>query len=152
MDSFRKTFLQSLVTEAGADINDDIALSGDADSEKASFDAALNKGTPPDAFDTDPLGGSEGGGGQSDYIDTAKHWIHKLDQFAEELNGLDPNSLNSQLNEIDKEGSIFRGIVNDQSDDIVKVTEILKAMGEGIKGYIIGAKRKQREQNSQNNV
>ncbi len=150
MDSFRSAFLKTL-TEADIDINQDAALHTDPGSEKETFKTALDKGTPEDAFDVDPLGG-DGISGQSDYIETAKHWITKLDHFAEELNGLDGSSLNSQLNEIDKEGSIFRGIVNDQSDDIVKVTEILKAMGEGIKGYIIGAKRKTREMNNQQNV
>lgn len=145
MDKFQDFFLDSLVTEA-----DDPALNATPEDDEAAFAASMDKTADPKAFSTDPLSTTEPG--QSDYIETAKHWIHKLDQFSEELNGLDPGSLNSQLNEIDKEGSIFRGIVNDQSDDIVKVTEILKAMAEGIKGYIIGATRKQREMDSQRSL
>jgi hypothetical protein len=141
MDKFKTIFLRSLLNEA-----EETPIMPAED--ETAFNAALDKGTPPEAFDVQGLGGES----QSHYIETAKHWIHKLDQFAEELNGLNPNSLNTQLNEIDKEGSIFRGIVKDQSDDIVKVTEILKAMGEGIKGYIIGAKRQQAELQAQRTI
>ena len=140
MDSFYDTFKKTLLVE------DDIAPAGD----EAAFAASLEKGTDPTAFDVEGLGGANPG--QAQFIETAKHWIGKLEAFSKEINGLEPDSLNSALHNLDKEGSVFRGIVKDMSDDLVGVAETLASLSEQLKGYIIGAGKKQLELDSQRNV
>lgn len=84
---------------------------------------------------------------QQKYVDVAKQWIKKLDEFAEHLNGVDLEnglSLNGFFNEIDRQGSIFNGI-SKQSNQVVKIAEAIKTLSETLKGYIINSKTKARQ-------
>ena len=138
---FKQTFLNTLLSEA-----DDVALPPDHTSgDSEAFDAAMDKETPPGTFDVEPLEA----GGPLDYIETGKHWIHKLESIANELNDVNDESLNSQITKLDVEGSPFRGVEKTLSSDIVNVAEKLKSMAEQLKGYIIGAPKKQRELQTQ---
>lgn len=138
MSDFKRYFFGSLLSEAPKPELPADGASSDADA----FNAALEKGTPPDQFDTKPAEG----GSADDYVETAKHWIHKLQSFANEINGLDENSLNKQVNELDREGSPFMGIEKELSNDIVGVAETLAGMAELIKGHVIGVDKRRREQ------
>lgn len=133
---FRETFLRSLLSEADEPLPPDHS-SGDSEA----FNAAMDKDTPAGTFDVKPLEH----GGALDYIETGKHWIHKLESIANELNDVTPESLNSQITQLDVEGSPFRGVEKTLSSDIVGCAETLKAMAEQLKGYIIGAPKKHRE-------
>lgn len=144
IDSFHDIFKQSLLME------DDLDIKLDPQDDDAAFKASLDKGTPEDTFDVKGLGGDTPG--QADYINTAKEWIHKLDNFSNEINGLEPSSLNMSLHSLDQEGSVFRGVVKDMAADLVGVSETLKSLSEQLKGYIIGAGKKQQELDSQRNV
>lgn len=146
VDSFTEAFRQSLLTE---DDKLDVAQEPGV-SDAAAFAGTLDKSTDPAAFDVQGLGGSNPG--QAEFIETAKHWIIKLEGFSKEINGLEPSSLNSALHNLDKEGSVFRGIVKDMSADLVGIAETLAALSEQLKGYIIGAGKKQDELNAQQNV
>lgn len=137
MSDFKKYFFGSLLSEAPKP-----QMPADGTNDSAAFQAALEKDTPSDQFDTQPLDGNSAG----DYVETAKHWIHKLQSFANEINGLDENSLNKQINELDREGSPFMGIEKELSNDIVGVAETLAGMAELIKGHVIGVDKRRREQ------
>jgi hypothetical protein len=137
MSNFNRYFVGSLMTEAESGRG-----TAEPPSDADAFNAALDKDTPPDQFDTQPLEG----GGTADYVETAKHWITKLQTFANEINGLEENSLNTQINELDREGSPFAGIEKELSGDIVGVAETLAGMAELIKGHVIGVDKRRREQ------
>src|SRR4051812_29943367 len=117
VDSFTEAFRQSLLTE-----DDKLDIAQDPNvSDAEAFSSTLDKGTDPDAFDVQGLGGANTG--QAEFIETAKHWIMKLEGFSKEINGLEPSSLNSALHNLDKEGSVFRGVVKDMSADLVGIAE-----------------------------
>jgi hypothetical protein len=117
----------------------------DPEADKKAFDASLEPGTDGEKFET------EGAmvGVQSSYVKKAKSWVGKLEEFSTWLNAIDGNSLNKQLNEVDRPGSLFRGISRKASDNLVKIAGEIARLKEIIEGYVLGAPKKQREQEQQ---
>ncbi len=139
MDKFAKIFFNSLLHEATPQLPPE---------DEAAFNNALDKNTPPDTFDVQGAGVNN----QVDHIETAKHWIMELDTFAKKLNDTTPDSLNTFLNNVDREGSLFRGISKSQSDKIIDIAGSLRDLAEALKGHIIQAPKKQQEMQSQQNI
>jgi len=83
-------------------------------------------------FETQP----EMPGFQSRYVDKAKQWVSKLDDFADWLNGTEADSLNKQFVTLDREGSPFEGI-SSHSKKLTSIAEDLAALSETIKGVIL---------------
>ncbi len=82
-------------------------------------------------------------------LEIAKQWVDKIEKFKRFINGLDPTSLAVQLNKMDRDGSVFRGIVKQESKRLIKVAEGLGGFNEILKSYIIGAEKKARDLQAQ---
>lgn len=143
---FEKHFLRYLKEDASGEGEGEIQLSiDDIDSQDdAAWEGSLDSETDPEAFhidDNPELSFSEKN------INQAKEWIGRMETFSEWINGLDDGSLNAQIQGLDRDGSVFKGIVRSQERRIVGIAEDLKSLAEVFKGYVIGAKKKQREIN-----
>lgn len=82
-------------------------------------------------------------------LEIAKQWVDKIEKFKRFINGLDPTSLAVQLNKMDRNGSVFRGIVKQESKRLIKIAEGLGGFNEILKSYIIGAEKKSRDLQAQ---
>lgn len=82
-------------------------------------------------------------------IEVAKQWVVKIEEFKKFINGLEPDSLHTQINSMDRDGSVFRGIVKAEQKRIIKIAEALGGFNEILRSYIIGAEKKSRELNAQ---
>lgn len=82
-------------------------------------------------------------------LEIAKQWVDKIEKFKRFINGLDPTSLAVQLNKMDRDGSVFRGIVKQESKRLIKIAEGLGGFNEILKSYIIGAEKKSRDLQAQ---
>ena len=131
MSNFENLFKKILIERDGQ-----IDQVSDQQAFDKSFDPHGEVG--PDDFSTEPLMP----GFQSKYMDKAKTWISKLEEMANWLNGLEEDSLNKQFNKLDREGSVFEGI-SKNSAKLTAIAEDLKGLSEGIKGYVLGAEKKQ---------
>lgn len=160
-NSYSKYFKKTLLTEedrfprddedtrlsdeppAELDIEDQI---GNDEAESGAWEDTLDADTDPKEFETpeNPRIGLS-----KKAIETGKEWIETLYGFREWINGLSAESLNSELTNSDRDGSVFKGIVRSQSRRITKIAEELAALEEVLKGYIIQAPKKEREINKQ---
>ena len=67
-----------------------------------------------------------------------KDWINKIDQFKTDLNGLTPDSMNSQLNSSD-EDSLFAAIASTEGKHITRIAKDLSGLSEILKGYLLAS-------------
>ena len=119
--------------------------------------AGLDDGTPPEAFNDVP--DNPEGLGQANQVTDAtgklNHWIVKIEDFIEYLNGLSPESMNYELNRADC-SSIMADVQRSESKKISRVAQDLSSLSEALKQYLLGAERKAREAASnsapQNNI
>lgn len=140
-NDFKSLFLRLLKEDDGTDV--DVNLQ-DVPYEDDAWKDTLDPETDPSQFDV-PDNPSLSFNKVT--IDKAKQWIGKLEEFAEWINGLEEGSLNTQINNLDRDGSVFKGLVRSQEKRLVGIAEDCKAFAEVLKGYVIGAKKKQREIN-----
>ena len=70
--------------------------------------------------------------------------ISKIDEFVDFLNNESTDSVNKFVNEVDKEGSILKGI-SSETGKISTVAENLAALGEAFRTYILTGTRKEKE-------
>lgn len=114
------------------------------DQNQADFEASLDVGTDKEAFDVE--GGSQDAESFSNiYVKKCHHWVTKIEEFAEFLNGMGDNSLNKDLNEADRDGSVFKGITRKVGDNIAKTAGELTRLAEALKKVVTDAPKKQRE-------
>lgn len=113
-------------------------------SDEEAFDAALEPDTNPEDFSVEP---SAPGYAQK-YVEKAKGWIGKIDEFSDFVNGTETDSLNKQFIDLDYEGSPFEGI-SKASHTLTRIAEDLAALTETIKGYILTADKKEQQANAQ---
>lgn len=114
------------------------------DQNQSDFESSLEPETDKDAFDVD--GGSQDAESFSNiYVKKCHHWVKKIEDFAEFLNGMGDNSLNKDLNEADRDGSVFKGITRKVGDNIAKTAGELTRLAEALKKVVTDAPKKQRE-------
>ena len=120
-------------TEEGAVTHDDGNVETAADHPE---------GTPvPDNYDVEPAPvGSSGGDAGS-----LKEQIRKLDDFAEALNGVDGESLQKLVNDMDRPGSLFQGISRETSPEIIRIAGQVAELSEIIKGFVINSAKRSRD-------
>ena len=70
---------------------------------------------------------------------TLKDYIFQLEDFAEKINGLEGNSLQSLVSSLDRPGTPFDGISSRTKVDIVSVAETLLSISEKLKSFMINA-------------
>jgi hypothetical protein len=115
---------------------------GDAEAWKKS----LGPDTDPTAFDA--ASNPQPAISQQN-IEIAKQWVQRIEDFKKFINGLEPDSLAVQLNKMDRDGSVFRGIVKSESKRLIKIAEALGGFNEILRSYIIGSEKKARELQAQ---
>ena len=95
----------------------------------------------PDNYDVEPAPVSAPGGDAG----SIKNYIMKLDEFADSLNGVDSNSFQQMVTDMDRAGSLFQGISRETSSDIIKLAEQTRQLAEILKGFIINSAERQRD-------
>jgi len=116
------------------------------DDDSAAWQKSLDKGTDPKAFDTpdNPQHTVDTTG-----IQAAHEWIQKLEEMAHFVNGTGPESLNSQINQLEIKNSVpFRGIVRREEKRITKLAENLRGLAEVFKSVVITSEKKIKDVNS----
>ena len=116
-----------------------------SDQNQADFEDSLEPETDKRAFDVD--GGSQDAESFSSvYVKKCHAWVEKIEEFVHFLNGIDnPEALNTQLNNADREGSVLKGITRKVGDNISKTAGELSRLGQALNAVVIGAPKKQRE-------
>ena len=107
---------------------------------------SLDKGTNPKDFDTadNPQHEVDVSG-----ITAAHEWIKKLVEVAEFVNGTGPESLNSQINQLELKNSVpFRGVVRREEKRITKLAENLRGLAEVLKSVVITSEKKVKDATS----
>lgn len=129
------------VSEAANDITDT-----DENEDVAAWRRTLDDNTKPEDFD---VASNPKHSISKQNLEIAKQWVDKIEKFKRFINGLDPTSLAVQLNKMDRDGSVFRGIVKQESKRLIKIAEGLGGFNEILKSYIIGAEKKSRDLQAQ---
>lgn len=112
----------------------------DPEGDAAAYQKTLDKGTDPKAFDTpdNPQLAVDASG-----IEACRRWIEELKKMAEFVNGTTPESLNSQINQLELKNSVpFRGLVRREEKRIVKVAENLSGLIQVFQGVINSSEKK----------
>ena len=129
------------VSEAANDLTDT-----DENEDVAAWRRTLDDNTKPEDFD---VASNPKHSISKQNLEIAKQWVDKIEKFKRFINGLDPTSLAVQLNKMDRDGSVFRGIVKQESKRLIKIAEGLGGFNEILKSYIIGAEKKSRDLQAQ---
>lgn len=109
-------------------------------SDEEAWKRTLDKNTNPADFDaaTNPALKLDTEG-----VQKAREWIKKLEDMATFINGMDENSLNSQINALEMRNSIpFKGIVRRKEKQITDIAEKLRALAELFKTVVTGSQKK----------
>lgn len=93
----------------------------------------------PDAFDVEP--GASNTGYKAE-VAAAKQWIEEIDKFVKYLNDTATGSINRQVNVLDRDNSVFKGIASRISDKVARVSSDLAELKEIIAGFVIASDRK----------
>lgn len=133
------------VSEALDDTDTDTATATE-DEDTVAWRRTLDDNTKPEDFD---VASNPKHSISKQNLEIAKQWVDKIEKFKRFINGLDPTSLAVQLNKMDRDGSVFRGIVKQESKRLIKVAEGLGGFNEILKSYIIGAEKKARDLQAQ---
>jgi hypothetical protein len=73
---------------------------------------------------------------------TLKDYVIQLEEFAEKINGMEGDSLQSLVSKLDRPGTPFDGISSRTNSEIVRVAETLLSISEKLKSFIINAVKK----------
>jgi len=114
-------------------------------SDEEAFNNSFEDENNIDDFNTEPGGAA---GFESNYVEKAKEWISRIDDFSNWLNSTDGKSLSKQFNDLDRDGSVFQGI-SKASQTLIRISENLAALTKTIEGYVVQAPKKQREMQQQ---
>jgi hypothetical protein len=95
----------------------------------------------PDNYDVEPAPVTQPAGDTG----SVKNYIMKLDEFADNLNGVDSGSLQQMVTDMDRNGSLFQGISRETSTKIIKLAEQARELSEILKGFIINSAKRQRD-------
>ena len=138
MKTFTERFLQVLVTE-----QDEMELS---DAEAAANQ--LDPGTDPAMLDVDDVPAASvpapGDNPASElqkqqnaqYASQIEGWVEEVERFIDYLNGLGPDSLNSQINTAPCD-TIFDEISRSETKKIGRIAQDLRSLSESLKSYLI---------------
>jgi hypothetical protein len=141
--SFEKVFQHVLKEEVNPGVNPSVAPD---ESDSAAWERSLDQGSNPEDFASADNPNHQI---SSQNIQVAKNWVAKIEEFKKFINGIEPDSLHAQINKMDREGSVFRGIVKSEQRKIIKIAEALGSFSEILKSYIVSADKKARDLQSQ---
>tara|TARA_R110000851_G_scaffold165399_2_gene310363 strand:+ start:525 stop:971 length:447 start_codon:yes stop_codon:yes gene_type:complete len=106
------------------------------------FDKGLDPGTEPGSFNDVPenpaiaLRKQQYGA----TMETLRTWVFEVEGWVETLNGLEGNSMNSQLNSADCD-SIMADVQRSESKKISRLAQDLSGLSEALKQYLLSAER-----------
>lgn len=109
-------------------------------SDEEAYRRSLDRGTDPKDFDVadNPQLKVDSSG-----VEAARGWIAKLEEMADFVNGTGPESLNSQINQLEIKNSVpFRGVVRREEKRITKLAENLRGLAEVFKSVVITSEKK----------
>jgi len=136
MSKFENRFFKLL--EQDIEELDPTAISPEGD--RASFEDSFEEPSDAEQFSPDP----QMAGFQQKYVERAKSWLTKINEFTEWLNSTESDSLNKQLIAMDRQNSPFEGI-SAEAKKITRISEDLAGLSEVLKGIILSADKKQRD-------
>jgi hypothetical protein len=148
MNLFEKHFVNTLNTEAKVPDQEPAALPGseepgiDPKADAEAWQNSLDTNTAPKDFET-PANPELGVVSQN--VEMVKSWVHRVEEFRHFINGLDGDSLNAQINKLDRSGSVFKGLVRSEENRIIRIAEDLAGLAEVFKAYMIGSDKKLRD-------
>ena len=126
--------------EMSAEAEDPAPAPANEVDDSEAWKQSLDKSTNPKDFDVadNPQLGVDTSG-----IAAAHEWIKKLVEMAEFVNGTGPESLNSQINQLELKNSVpFRGVVRREEKRITKLAENLRGLAEVLKSVVITSEKK----------
>jgi hypothetical protein len=136
-NKFKKYFNTVLEQAEATDIAPDEV---NPETDQAALEQGLDPETDPKEFDVKPVDI----GIQSGVVKKITDFIQKIEEFSKFLNSENTESINKYINEIDKEGSILKGISR-ESSKVTTVAENLASLAEAFRGQLLVAMRKHRE-------
>jgi len=142
--NFEGAFKKLLIEDQNASVQPRPAAPTGDDAE--AWQRSLSADTDPASFD--PASNPQPQISQQN-IEIARQWVDRIEDFKKFINGLEPDSLAVQLNKMERDGSVFRGIVKSESKRLIKIAEALGGFNEILRSYIIGSEKKARELHSQ---
>jgi len=142
MKTFTERFFKILQEADEAPVSDADAAAGE-----------LEAGTDPAMLDVEPgpdvaptgIDPSAGGGNPADELKKQQNaqfagqiegWVVKIEDFINYLNGLDGESLNSQINNAPCD-TIFDDIARSETKKIGRIAQDLRSLSESLKSYLI---------------
>jgi len=142
MKTFTERFFKILQEADEAPVSDAEAAAGE-----------LDGGTDPAMLDVEPgpdvapagVDPSVGGGNPADELKKQQNvqfagqiegWVVKIEDFINYLNGLDGESLNSQINNAPCD-TIFDDIARSETKKIGRIAQDLRSLSESLKSYLI---------------
>lgn len=135
MANFANKFLKTL----NENDEDEYVSDVPSDDEEA-FNASLDTNTPEGTFDdvpSNPVAEFEATQ-QANAVSVLSTWVSNVEGFIEQLNGLDPSSMNAQLHRTDC-GSILSDVSRSESKKISRIAQDLSSLGESLKQYLMTA-------------
>ena len=139
-NKYRKFFNMLLEQEDASPAPEIPAADASPEEDEAALEKGLDPGTAPEDFDVKPVDI----GVQSGIVNKIKEFITKIEDFSKFLNDEVGDSVNKFINEVDKEGSIVKGIAS-ESSKVTTVAENLAGLAEAFKGKLLVGLRKHRE-------
>ena len=135
MSKLKQHFLNVLVEQ-----DDEIDAEYNASEDETALAKRLAKDeVPADALDVDPAPDNVGYKAE---VAAAEGWIESIDEFVGYLNNTESGSINAQVNVLDRDNSVFKGIASRVSDKIARVSSDLAELKEIIAGFVISSDRK----------
>lgn len=135
---FNSLYKQVFLTEQ------DEPIVPDAGTDVVADDSAADStgGVPtPDNYNVEPAPVATPAGDAG----TLKTHIVKLEEFADYLNGVDSDSLQKIVTDLDRNGSLFQGISRETSREIIRIAEQLTGLSEILKGFVINSVKRSRD-------
>jgi hypothetical protein len=144
MSLFKQHFLTVLVKEAEEPTAPapEAAQAPEGNPDETAWQNSLEPGTNPEDF---KAAANPEFGVVSQNLGMVKEWVKRVEDFRHFINGLDGDSLNAQINKLDRAGSVFKGLVRSEENRIIRIAEDLAGLSEVFKAYMIGADKKVRD-------
>lgn len=139
MPMFTKYF-KNIINEQDQPKLDDLEIPA-PETDRASMQAELDKGTEPHEFDVqavtrEQLMSRKTNAAQAVELQT---WVKNIDKFLEYLNSPDTNSVQTQLHMAPCD-SLFEKVAKSETKKIARVCVELSGLSERLKAYLISSK------------
>lgn len=145
MRTFEKKFTDTLVMEARkakaveAEITAPDAEPVEPVSDAQAFEKQLDPGTNPKQFDVKPNPALDHHVALTNsQLKSLQTWITEIEGWIERLNGLKPDSIQSQLNSAECD-TVFTPIARSETKKVSRIAQDLSGLAESLKGHLMSA-------------